>query len=253
MRSVVIIPTYNEASGINEVLDAVIYAAPRTDILVVDDNSPDGTAALVRSHPAFGRQIYLLSRPGKAGLGAAYRAGFAWALERDYEVIVQMDADLSHPPTQVPNLIAALRNYDVAVGSRYVPGGAVANWPLRRRLLSRIGNIYVRLVLSVTIHDTTAGFRAFRRHALIDLGVQDSEANGYAFQIENTWRADRLGLRVIEVPITFTDRTTGASKMSSAIAREAITLAALWRWHELRGRVPIKISNTPRGRANVTD
>lgn len=244
MTSVVVIPTYNEATGINDVLDAVIYAAPRTDILVVDDNSPDGTADLVRAHPGFGKQVHLLSRPGKAGLGAAYRAGFAWALEREYEVIVQMDADLSHPPARVPNLIAALRRYDIAIGSRYIPGGAVVNWPLRRRLLSRIGNLYVRLVLSVGVHDTTAGFRAFRRQALIDLGVQDSEANGYAFQIENTWRADRLGLGVVEVPITFTDRTTGTSKMSGAIAREAITLAMVWRWQELRRRFAPATSNT---------
>lgn len=251
--SVVVIPTYNEAAGIEAILDAVVYAASTADILVVDDSSPDGTADLVRRHPTFGKQVHLLSRPDKNGLGAAYRAGFAWALDRGYDVIVQMDADLSHPPAKVPDLIAAVGRHDIAIGSRYVAGGAVENWPLSRRALSRVGNIYVRTVLGLGVRDTTAGFRAFRRQALIRLGVQDSEANGYAFQIENTWRADRLGLRTVEVPITFTDRATGVSKMSPAIAREAIALALVWRWHEIRGRFVGATARTWQGSSDAAD
>ncbi len=234
MNAVVIIPTYNEATGIEIVLDAVLQAAPTADILVVDDNSPDGTATLVTAHPAFGGQVFLLERPEKDGLGAAYRAGFSWALDRRYDVIVQMDADLSHPPATVPDLVAALESADVAIGSRYVAGGGVSNWTLGRRLISWAGNTYVRMVLGLDVHDATAGFRAFRRESLLRLRVLESRSNGYSFQIENTWRSSRLGLTTAEVPITFTDRTTGQSKMSAGIVREALALVLLWRWNELR-------------------
>ncbi|AXT84649.1 dolichyl-phosphate beta-D-mannosyltransferase [Aeromicrobium sp. A1-2] len=233
-RTIVIIPTFNEADGIEIVLDAVLRAEPSADILVVDDNSPDGTAALVTAHPSYPAQVFLLNRPDKDGLGAAYRAGFAWAQDRDYDVIVQMDADLSHPPAKIPELIAALQTSDIAIGSRYVTGGGVSNWSRRRRLISWAGNAYVRAVLGLTIHDATAGFRAFRRESLERLDVLDSRSNGYSFQIENSWRSSRLGLTTTEVPITFTDRTTGTSKMSAAIVREAIALVLVWRWNEIR-------------------
>ncbi|MCL8251724.1 polyprenol monophosphomannose synthase [Aeromicrobium fastidiosum] len=231
--TLVVIPTYDEAGGIEIMLDAVLRAAPTADVLVVDDNSPDGTASLVAAHPAFGRRVCLLSRPEKDGLGAAYRAGFAWALAHDYDVVVQMDADLSHPPAKIPELVAALRSADIAMGSRYVPGGAVSNWSAGRRLVSRAGNTYVRTVLGLRVHDATAGFRAFRRDALLSLDVLASRSNGYSFQIENTWRASRLGLVTTEVPITFTDRTTGQSKMSAGIVREALALALVWRWDQV--------------------
>jgi dolichol-phosphate mannosyltransferase len=245
MSTIVIIPTYNEAAGITTVLDAVRRHAPSADILVVDDNSPDGTAALVVAHSAFPERINLLSRLEKDGLGAAYRAGFAWALDRDYNVIVQMDADLSHPPAKIPELVEALTTSDIAIGSRYVRGGGVRDWGLGRRLISWAGNTYVRAVLGLPIRDATAGFRAFRRDALTRIGVLDSQSNGYSFQIENSWRSSRLGLTTTEVPIIFTDRTAGTSKMSAGIMLEAIALVLMWRWDELR-RGPRPERSTPR-------
>jgi len=232
-RSVVVVPTYEEAANIDRLLDAIHEMVPDADVLVVDDNSPDGTAALVAERLDFGERVWLLERPGKAGLGAAYRAGFAWALERGYDRIAQMDADLSHPPERLPALLAALDDADLAVGSRYVAEGGVAGWPWRRRLLSWGGNVYVRAVLRTGVRDNTAGFKAFRSDALERIGVLDSESNGYSFQIENTWRAAEAGLRVVEVPITFTDRTAGASKMSGAIAVEALTRVLFWRFSEV--------------------
>lgn len=232
--TLVVIPTYDEASTITAVLDAVLTSTPSADVLIVDDNSPDGTADLVRAHPAFLSQVFLLSRAAKDGLGAAYRAGFTWALAQDYDLIAQMDADLSHPPDRLPALFDALADADVAVGSRYVRGGGVRNWALHRRALSRGGNLYVRAVLGTGVRDSTAGFKAFRREALVAIDVLHSESGGYAFQIENTWRASRRGLRVVEVPITFTDRTAGRSKMSGPIAREALGRVLRWRLAELR-------------------
>ena len=234
MNTIVVIPTYNEASVVEAVLDAVLESAPDADVLVVDDNSPDGTGLLVQAHPAHGNRIFLLSRPEKDGLGAAYRAGFAWAVDRSYDVIVQMDADLSHPPARIPALVEALDTADMAIGSRYVRGGGVRNWSLSRRLISWGGNTYVRAVLRLDVRDATAGFRAFRRDSLVRLGALESQSNGYSFQIENTWRASRIGLSTAEVPITFTDRTVGQSKMSPTIVREAVVRVLVWRWHEVR-------------------
>ncbi|KQV76110.1 hypothetical protein ASC61_14465 [Aeromicrobium sp. Root344] len=246
MNPIVIIPTYNEALGIRTVLDEVLRVAPDIDLLVVDDSSPDGTGEVVKAHPRYPAQIHLLTRPQKAGLGAAYRAGFAWALDRGNDIIVQMDADLSHPPAKIPELVAALERSDVAIGSRYVKGGGVGNWTLRRRLISRAGNAYVRMVLGLRVRDATAGFRAFRRDALLTLGVLESRSNGYSFQIENTWRAARLGLTTTEVPITFTDRAVGVSKMSPDIVREAVLRVLAWRWHEIRSRRPIAVATAER-------
>lgn len=235
-RRLVVIPTYDEADNVLRVIEAARTASPDCEVLIVDDNSPDGTADLVRGHPRFDREVHLLSRPGKGGLGAAYRAGFAWALERGYQQIAQMDADLSHPPERLPALFDALDDADVAVGSRYVAGGAVRNWAWHRRAISSGGNIYVRLVLGLKVHDTTAGFKAFRSSALKTIDVGESRSNGYSFQIENTWRAERRGLRITEVPITFTDRLAGTSKMSGSIAREALARVLTWRIAELRDR-----------------
>ena len=236
MKTVVIVPTYNEAEGVIDMLDRVLTEVPDVDVLVVDDNSPDGTGRLVTAHPEYRRRLHLLSRLKKDGLGAAYRAGFSWALAGSYDAIVQMDADLSHPPERVPALLAALEHADVAIGSRYVRGGGVRNWPLTRRAISRGGNIYVRIVLAMPVHDATAGFKAFRREALEAIGAVHSESNGYCFQIENTWRASRLGLRIAEVPITFTDRAVGTSKMTPDIVREAMLRVLTWRWRELAHR-----------------
>lgn len=232
-RPLVVVPTYNECENIVDLLDQVLKAAPQVHVLVVDDSSPDHTGDLVASHPGFGDRVHLLTRPGKAGIGAAYRAGFTWALDRDYDAVVQMDADLSHPPERLPALIDALEDNDVAIGSRYVHGGGIENWALSRRVISRVGNVYVSTVLSLPVRDATAGFKAFRSTALAKIGAVSSQSNGYCFQIENTWQASREGLSVVEVPITFTDRTRGESKMSSAIVLEAIIRVLGWRW---RGR-----------------
>lgn len=231
--TVVVVPTYNEAANIDRLLEGLYAAVPAAHVLVVDDNSPDGTAARVRSRPEIGTSLFILDRPGKQGLGAAYRAGFAWSLEHGYANIVQMDADLSHPAVRVPALLDALAEADIAVGSRYVPGGAVRNWAWQRRVISRVGNIYVALVLGLGVRDATAGFKAFRREALLTLGVLDSQSEGYSFQIENAWRARRLGLRVAEVPITFSERAEGTSKMSFKIVAEALLRVPLWRAREI--------------------
>jgi dolichol-phosphate mannosyltransferase len=233
VRTVVVVPTYDEAGGILALIDRVLSEAPDVDLLVVDDSSPDGTAALVAGHRDFGGRVHLLTRSSKDGLGAAYRAGFRWALDSSYDAVVQMDADLSHPPERLPALLAALGDADLAVGSRYVRGGGVQDWPLSRRAISRGGNLYVRWVLGLRVRDTTAGFKAFRREALERIGAVDSESDGYCFQVENTWRASRLGLRIAEVPITFRDRTCGESKMTTAIVAEALVRVLAWRWREI--------------------
>ncbi len=238
MRCVIVVPTYNEASTIGDLLrnvdtvrtqvaDAVI------DVLVVDDNSPDGTQDVVRAHPGHGRWVHLLPRASKDGLGSAYRAGFAAALAAGYEVVFQMDADGSHPAGALPAMLATVRTHDVVVGSRYAPGGRTASWPARRRALSRAANAYARSVLLLHTRDTTSGFRAWRSEAIVAAGVLGTTSSGYAFQVENTWRCERRGLRLAELPITFTDRSAGTSKMTAAVAREAALLVLRWRAREL--------------------
>jgi dolichol-phosphate mannosyltransferase len=231
--AVVVVPTYDEVGNVPVLLARVRDVAPGMHVLVVDDASPDGTADAVRQAPGFGRTVWLLERDAKSGLGGAYRAGFAWALARGYAAVGQMDADLSHPPERLPALLAALADADVVVGSRYVAGGGVAAWPRSRRLISSAGNTYVRLELRLPVHDTTAVFKMFRRSALVEIGVLASASNGYSFQIENTWRAVRARLRVVEVPITFTDRSVGSSKMSQRIVTEALWRVLTWRVREL--------------------
>lgn len=233
-NAVVVIPTYDEAENITRLLDRLREVAPDVDVLVVDDRSPDGTAQIVTEVGRSRGGVFLLDGGSKQGLGAAYRAGFAWALDSGYDVIVQMDADFSHPPEKVTDLIGALHDHDIAIGSRYVPGGSVHNWSLWRRFISWAGNQYVRLVLGLRVRDATAGFRAFRRQALIDSGATSSTSNGYSFQIETTWNASRRGLTMVEVPIAFVERQHGTSKMSLAIAVEALLRAAQWRWQALR-------------------
>jgi dolichol-phosphate mannosyltransferase len=228
-RTLIVVPTYDEAENVEALLDRLAVAAPEAHVLVVDDHSPDGTGDLVARHVDFGRRVHLLRRPGKAGLGEAYRAGFSWALDHGYDRVVQMDADLSHPPESVPALLDALAEADLVVGSRYVRGGSIANWSWSRRLISWLGNLYVRLVLGLPVRDATAGFKAYRAETLREIAVLGSHSNGYCFQVENTWRASRQGLRVVEVPITFTDRAAGQSKMSSKIVLEAVVRVLRWR------------------------
>jgi len=236
MTALVVIPTYDELASLPTVLDRLLAADPRLHVLVVDDGSPDGTGDYAAGRAAKEPRLHVLRRAEKQGLGAAYRAGFAWGMARGYDALVEMDADLSHPPELVPVLLGALGGADVAIGSRYVTGGSVRNWPLRRRLLSRGGNAYVRAVLGMTVRDVTAGFRAYRREVLETLPIADIVSNGYVFQVETTHRARQAGFVIVEVPITFTERTTGVSKMHSGIVGEALLRVLSWSLHGGRRR-----------------
>jgi len=227
-RTLVIIPTYNERESLPRIISAVRAAAPEVEILVADDASPDGTGDIADDIAAGDRSVHVLHRRGKEGLGAAYLAGFAWALERDYEVIVEMDADGSHRAVDLPLLLAALDDADLVLGSRWVPGGAVVNWPKSREVLSRGGNLYTRVALGVPMRDATGGFRAFRASALRDLDLVDVSSQGYCFQVDLAYRAVQRGLRVVEVPITFVEREVGTSKMSQRIVAEALWRVTVW-------------------------
>jgi dolichol-phosphate mannosyltransferase len=237
-RVLVVIPTYQERDNLGPVVARLHAAVPEADVLVVDDASPDGTGELADEMAAADPRIRVLHRSGKAGLGAAYLAGFAAALRDDYQVVVEMDADGSHPPEDLPALITALGDADVVLGSRYVPGGVVRNWPARRQLISRAGNLYSRVALGVPIKDITAGFRVFRRQVLEELDLDQIASQGYCFQIDMAWRAVLAGFRVREVPITFTERQRGSSKMDSAIVIEAFWRVACWGAGRLLRRTP---------------
>jgi dolichol-phosphate mannosyltransferase len=228
VKALVVIPTFNEAESVVEVLDRVLEAEPRVDVLVVDDGSPDGTAELVQKRAQGEPRVHLMERSGKQGLGAAYRAGFGWGLERGYDALVEMDADLSHPPDRLPALLDGLATADLVIGSRYVPGGRTVNWSRAREAISRVGNTYVRLALRVPVHDATAGYRAYRREVLEELPVEAVRSNGYCFQVEMVHKAWQEGFAVAEVPITFTERASGVSKMSRQIVAEALLRVAQW-------------------------
>lgn len=239
MRGLVILPTYNEAENIVEVIRRIRGAMPELDVLVADDNSPDGTAGLAEQIGTEVGGVHLLRRPGKEGLGPAYRAGFHWALEHDYEVIVQMDADLSHDPAVLPELVGAIEaGADYSVGSRYVEGGDIPDWPWHRRALSRWGNRYARWMLDLPAHDATSGFRGLKADLLRRVDFDAVRADGYGFQIELLYRFDHAGTKGAEVPIVFRDRTRGKSKMSSRIIVEALVLVTIWglrdRWRQRR-------------------
>jgi dolichol-phosphate mannosyltransferase len=227
-RVLVIVPTYNEASNVRKTVERVRTAVPSADVLVVDDNSPDGTGQIADRLAELDEHVHVLHRPGKAGLGAAYVAGFRWGLDRDHDVLVELDADGSHQPEELPRLMAALEGADLVLGSRYVPGGRVVNWPRHREMLSRGGNVYTRLALGVPLRDATGGYRAFRADALRRLDLDDVASQGYCFQVDLVWRAVQSGLRVVEVPITFIERVEGTSKMSSAIVFEALVKVTGW-------------------------
>jgi len=224
----VVIPTFNEALTLPSILDRVRAVVPSADVLVVDDSSPDGTADVAAARSAADPGIHLLVRPGKGGLGAAYVAGFGWGLKRGYEVFVEMDADGSHPPEQLPRLLAALGWADLVIGSRYVAGGSVVNWPRHRLALSRGGNLYTRVAVRLPVADATAGYRAYRRHTLEAVGLEQVESQGYCFQVDMTRRTAQAGLRIVEVPITFEERSVGESKMSADIVREALWRVTQW-------------------------
>ncbi len=227
-RILVIIPTYNEAANLGPITARLRAAAPAVDILVVDDNSPDGTGRLADELAASDPQLQVLHRTVKDGLGGAYLAGFGWGLERGYEVLIEHDADGSHRPEDVPRLLARLETADAVKGSRWVPGGRVVNWPKSRELISRGGSLWVRLWLGIPVKDATGGFAAWRATTLRGMGLDEMEARGYGFQVELAWRAVRNGFTVAEVPIEFADRELGDSKMSRRIFIEALLLVTRW-------------------------
>lgn len=227
-RVLVIIPTYNERDTVRLAVHAVRGALPSADVLVADDNSPDGTGDVADELAGGDDQVHVLHRPGKQGLGAAYLAGFRWGLGRGYDVLVEMDADGSHPADVLPALVAALQDADLAIGSRWIPGGAVRNWPRSREVLSRGGNLYIRGMLGIDVQDATAGYRAFRRSTLEAIDLETVRSQGYCFQVDLTRRVLDAGLRVVEVPITFVEREQGESKMSRAIVAEALWRVTVW-------------------------
>jgi dolichol-phosphate mannosyltransferase len=227
-RVLVVVPTYNERENLKLVLGRLRRAVPDADVLVVDDGSPDGTGEIADRLAADDPQVQVLHREEKLGLGAAYLAGFRWGLDRGYDALVEMDADGSHQPEQLPLLLTASESADLVLGSRWVPGGSVVNWPTRRRLLSRGGNTYVRLALGLGLRDATGGFRVFRRETLEALMTEIVASHGYCFQVDLAWRAANRGFRVVEVPIEFVEREFGTSKMSGAIVREALWRVTVW-------------------------
>ena len=224
MKTLICMPTYNEAENIERIVPAVLDAVDGIEILVIDDASPDGTGQMADALAANDPRVHVLHREGKQGLGPAYVAGFRWGLEHGYDAMIEMDADFSHQPLHLPEIVAQLARYDVVVGSRYVAGGGTRDWGLLRRLISRGGGFYARAILGVDVRDLTAGFVGWRAEALRRLDLDSVEAAGYVFQIEMKYRAHQLGLSILEVPIVFPDRVDGESKMTPNIAVEA-----LWR------------------------
>ena len=222
-KVLVIIPTYNEARNLPQILPQVLAQDPRIEVLVVDDGSPDGTGEMADEYSSREPRVHVLHREGKQGLGTAYRAGFRWALQRDYELVFEMDSDFSHDPKHLPLFLDAVRDADLVLGSRYLDGKVtVINWPMSRLMLSYGANIYARVVTGLRICDATGGFKCFRRRVLEAVELDAVHSNGYSFQIEMSFRAHRKGFRIKEIPIVFTDRTEGQSKMSGRIIREAI-------------------------------
>jgi len=224
----VIVPTYNESENITRIISRTRKAVPHAHILVADDNSPDGTGKLADEIAACDDHVHVMHRLGKEGLGAAYLAGFEWGLNEGYEVLVEMDADGSHQPEQLPRLLDALTDADLVLGSRWVKGGEVLNWPKSREILSRGGNLWTRIALGIPLRDATGGYRAFRRKTLLELGLDNVASAGYCFQVDLAWRALKAGFKVVEVPITFIEREYGDSKMSQKIVIEALVLTTVW-------------------------
>src|SRR4051794_34384016 len=242
VRVLVVIPTYQERENIESIVRRVGEAVPKAHVLVVDDGSPDGTGKIADELAEADERVHVLHRTAKSGLGAAYIAGFGWGLERGYDVLVEMDADGSHAPEQLPRLLGALDGADLVLGSRYVPGGAVVNWPRRREVLSRGGNLYVRLALGIRLKDATGGYRAFRRDVLESIDYTAVASQGYCFQVDLARRTLAAGFRVTEVPITFAERVRGESKMSGDIVREAFVRVGQWGVAERRTQVRKAIS-----------
>src|SRR5436853_7085614 len=237
-RALVIVPTYNERENIARLIESVLGQDSRLEILVVDDGSPDGTADIVDGIKRQNPRVNILSRPRKMGLGTAYVAGFRWALERGYDFVFEMDADFSHDPQHLPEFLKAIQSADLVLGSRYREGKVtVVNWPIARLILSYFANVYVRWTTGLHLWDATGGFKCFRRKVLEAIDLKKVKSNGYAFQIEMSYRAWKRGFRIIEIPIVFVDRTEGQSKMSKAIVREAVWMVWRLRWLGIRKRL----------------
>ena len=224
MKGVVVVPTYNERENIEELIEKTLSTSPDIDILIVDDNSPDGTGEIAEKIAKENPRVKVLHRPGKMGLGSAYVEGFKWALKRGYDFIMEMDADFSHNPEDIPRFIEKIKEYDLVIGSRYTDGVSVVNWPISRLLLSYFANIYARTVTGVPIMDLTGGFKCFRREVLESINLDTIMSDGYAFQIEMNYRAYKKGFRITEIPIIFIERRAGSSKMSKKIVWEAFWL-----------------------------
>ena len=235
-----VLPTYNERENVEGIAVAILAAVPQARLLIVDDASPDGTGALADALAQRDERVSVLHRPGKQGLGVAYRDGFRWVLERtDTAAVVQMDADFSHAPTDVPRLLAPLMDdADLALGTRYIRGGGTVGWPLHRRLISRAGTLFARTVLLLPYRDLTGGFKAWRRELLESIRLREASASGYGFQVETTWWAHRRGARIVQVPIIFRERVAGRSKMTGSIVREALLLVVRLRLSAMLGRAP---------------
>ncbi|HEU5042419.1 MAG TPA: polyprenol monophosphomannose synthase [Gemmatimonadales bacterium] len=236
-RALVVIPTYNERVNLAQILPQILAQDPRLEVLVVDDNSPDGTGQLADEVAAAEPRVHVLHRPGKAGLGKAYLAGFRWALDRGYDFIIEMDADFSHDPKYLPHLLRAIEDNDLVLGSRYRDGVNVINWPISRLLLSLGANQYARWITGLPLSDSTGGFKCFRRKVLESIDLERVRSNGYSFQIEMSFRAWKKGFRLGEIPIVFTDRVEGQSKMNKRIVREAIWMVWWLRLQALAGRL----------------
>jgi len=237
-RALVIVPTYNERFNIARLIPAILSQDPSLEVLVVDDGSPDGTGAIVDAIAANNPRVDVIHREAKLGLGTAYIAGFRWALERKYDLVFEMDADFSHNPERLPEFLEAIKEADLVLGSRYQDGHVnVVNWPMSRLFLSYAANVYARAVTGLPIFDTTGGFKCFRRNVLESIDLNSVKSNGYAFQIEMSFRVWKRGFRLVEIPIIFVDRTEGMSKMSKKIVREAIWMVWRLRWWGLIGRV----------------
>ena len=237
-RALVIVPTYNEKPNIERLIAAVLAQDPRLEVLVVDDNSADGTGAIVDALAGCDSRVHVLHRPGKMGLGTAYVAGFRWALERDYAYVFEMDADFSHDPAHLNDFLRAMRGADLVLGSRYRKGRVtVVNWPMSRLILSYFANVYARAVTGLHLDDSTGGFKCFRRSVLEAIDLNEVKSGGYAFQIEMSFRAWKKGFQIVEIPIVFVDRTEGTSKMSRSIVREAVWMVWRLRWWSITGRL----------------
>jgi dolichol-phosphate mannosyltransferase len=235
MRTLVIIPTYNELDNLPKLLPEVLSKSEEINVLIVDDNSPDGTAAFVENEMTKNERIHIIKRSSKQGLGTAYIAGFKYALQNNFELIFEMDADFSHDPKEIPKFLNEIRNSDLVIGSRYITGVNVINWPMRRLLLSSFANLYTRVITGMPVHDATGGFKCFRRKVLESINLDQVRSNGYAFQIEMNFKAWKKGFKVKEIPIIFVDRTKGQSKMSRKIVREAVTMVWKLRFKSIFG------------------